>query len=208
MDRRKAQPPSVASISIQKTIWSTELRIEIATQMVQDVREDLKSHFNGCCVCYMIVGKEDKSHISGTSCRTLPLDGSTDGWAEFKGTLKFIPGIFCWTCLLPTVWTASFLVDRLHISPLLEKKTEHENELGRCRIPRLSGLPAPPVHSASLVRFFQACPGGPQGFREEKPRRWDMGGRHGRIQGLVDGPTRKRRSQPPRTILVDSHVLA
>lgn len=108
MTRRKAEPPSPASVSILKTVWSTELQLEISAQMVHDVRGDIKEHYHGCSVCYMIVGREDKGHTSGTKCRTLPLGNSADGWEEFKEKLKFPPGLVCWNCLLPTVWTPWF----------------------------------------------------------------------------------------------------
>lgn len=103
MERRRAEPPSAASVSILKTIWSTELRLEISAQMVHDVREDLKAHYYGCSVCWMIIGREEKGHISGAGCRTLPLEESTNGWVDFKEKLKFPPGVLCWKCLLPTV---------------------------------------------------------------------------------------------------------
>lgn len=103
MERRKAEPPSTASITVLTTIWSTELRLEISAQMVHDVREDVKANYHRCSVCYMVVGKADPSHVSGSGCRTLPLDDMTDGWGEFKEKLKFLPGLFCFKCFLPSV---------------------------------------------------------------------------------------------------------
>jgi hypothetical protein len=98
-----SQPPSAASVSISKTIWCTELKLEIAAQMVYDVRANLEAKYHGCSVCYMIAGQEEGGHISGDGCKTLPLSESTDGWKHFKDTMRFPPGIICWNCYLPTV---------------------------------------------------------------------------------------------------------
>ena len=103
MVRRENEPPSSASLSISTSIWCTELNLEINAQMVHDVRQNLKAKYHNCSVCYMIAGKEDSSHISGSSCRTVALDETAKGWADFKAKLKFPPGIICWNCLLPTV---------------------------------------------------------------------------------------------------------
>ena len=114
MERRRAEPPSTASVLILKTIWSTELRLEISTQMVRKVQEDIAIHYHGCSVCYMIVGQEDKGHISGAGCQHLPLEESTEGWEDFKKNLKFTPGLVCFRCFLPTVQTPWLLWDGVH----------------------------------------------------------------------------------------------
>ena len=103
MQRRENEPPSSASVSISTSIWCTELNLEINAQMVHDVRQNLKAKYHNCSVCYMIAGKEDSSHISGSGYKTIALDETANGWAEFKAKLKFPPGIICWNCLLPTV---------------------------------------------------------------------------------------------------------
>lgn len=73
MKRRRDRPPSSASTIIFKTIFCTELALEIGAQMVYDVREDLTKRYHGCSVCYAIAGEEDRSHESGDACRKLPL---------------------------------------------------------------------------------------------------------------------------------------
>jgi hypothetical protein len=105
MKRRKDEPPSAASINILSTIWATELCIEMCAQIVHDVREDVKAHYHGCSVCYMVVGKEVQGHISGSGCQTLPFDDSTEGWPDFKANLRFPHGLYCFLCLLPSVRT-------------------------------------------------------------------------------------------------------
>jgi hypothetical protein len=128
MERRKAAPPSPASVSILRMIWATELKLEIGAQMVRDVREDIKARYNGCSVCYLIIGNEDMDHTSGTGCKTLPLEESTDGWVDFKKQLKFPPGVLCWNCLLPTVRIVFFLFN--HILNLRQKQNTKTNAAG------------------------------------------------------------------------------
>jgi hypothetical protein len=91
--------------------------------MVYDVREDLKEHYHGCSVCYMVGGKEDRSHVSGSNCVRLPLDESTDGWGDFKAKLKFPPGVLCFNCLLPTVRTTLLKFSYAELGPKQNTKT-------------------------------------------------------------------------------------
>jgi len=100
-ERRKALPvPS--SVSISTNIWANEITLEIATQMVHDVRANVKASGRGCSVCYMISGDEGTDHRSGARCRKMPLTQTTSGWVDFKNNLRFVEGVMCWHCLLPT----------------------------------------------------------------------------------------------------------
>lgn len=105
--QKRRDLPSSSSVSISQNIWANELVLEIAGQMVQDVREDVAAHYNGCSVCYMIAGEPGTTHRSGRKCLKMPLTTTTVGWPDFKERLKFIEGILCWDCLLPTVCTLS-----------------------------------------------------------------------------------------------------
>ena len=149
-ERRKHQPPSPASVSVNATVWCTELKLEINAQIVRDVREDLQAKYRSCSVCYMIRGMEDWSHEAGDSCLTFPLsEETTNGWKHYKDTLKFPGGVMCWNCYLPTVCIMKFKSIQLTLS-----QPEQEKEPARRRVPRCCGLPASAFYSTSLVRIL------------------------------------------------------
>lgn len=106
-ERRKNLPGTASSVSLSTTIWANELTLEIGAQMVHDVRANVAANIDGCSVCYMIAGMGNTIHKSGNSCPKLPLTPLIEGWPKFKDGLKFVPGIMCYHCLLPTV-CASF----------------------------------------------------------------------------------------------------
>jgi hypothetical protein len=101
-ERRKHIPAS-STVSVSKNIWANELVLEIAAQMVHEVRADVTENYRGCSPCYMIAGEAGTTHRSGKGCPKMPLTRSTVGWTDFKDNLKFAEGIMCWNCLLPTV---------------------------------------------------------------------------------------------------------
>lgn len=112
-ERRKALPVT-ASVSITTNIWANEITLEIATQMVHDVRANVKANRRGCSVCYMISGEEVTDHKSGARCRKMPLTSTTSGWSDFKDNLYFVDGVLCWHCLLPTVSVLSNIFESWH----------------------------------------------------------------------------------------------
>ena len=107
MKRRKDQAAAAKSVSIQTVVWANELTLEIGAQMVGDVRSDVIAHIRGCSLCYLIAGDAATTHKAGSRCPKMPLAAETTGWVPFKEELKFIDGIYCWNCLLPTVRVSS-----------------------------------------------------------------------------------------------------
>lgn len=108
-ERILAQPPPAASNTNNViTIWGNELSLEIAVQMVQDVRANVTANIRGCALCYMIAGVDGTTHKSGNRCLKMPLTGKNVAWNSFKEDLQFIPGILCFNCLLPTVQQHGF----------------------------------------------------------------------------------------------------
>lgn len=103
VQKRRNEPACSASVKISQTIWGTEIKTQMHTSMVQEVRENLDGMNDGCSVCCVIAGEVDDSHLSGEACPRIPLGESTEGWSDFKEHLQFAPGIVCYNCLLPTV---------------------------------------------------------------------------------------------------------
>jgi len=103
LKRKENQATVAKSVQARKTVWGNELTLEIAVQMVDDVRADVAANIHACSVCYLIAGERNVAHKSGTSCSKMPLGPNTDGWESFKKDLKFVENIMCWNCLFPTV---------------------------------------------------------------------------------------------------------
>ena len=82
-ERRKTLA-TPSSVSVSMNIWANELVIEMAAQMVNDIRENIANNRFGCSVCYMIAGEEGTEHSAGASCPKMPLTSTTVGWSKFK----------------------------------------------------------------------------------------------------------------------------
>lgn len=103
IQERRKNLPATSSVSILTNIWANEIILEIATQMVNDVRANVKANRRQCSVCYLITGEEGTDHQSGNRCPKMPLTQAVTAWADFKKTLHFVENVMCWYCLLPTV---------------------------------------------------------------------------------------------------------
>lgn len=106
IQERRKNGPATSSVSISTNIWANEITLEIATQMVLDVRANVKANIRGCSVCYMIAGDETTNHKSGNRCPKMPLTHATTGWTDFKKMLQFVENVVCYYCLLPTVFNS------------------------------------------------------------------------------------------------------
>ena len=98
----------IRRLNVSKPALQSQSRSDVATQIVEDIRNGLDvmktgSNSSACSVCFTLGGKKVVSHESGQRCPQSLCGTEDEDWTAFKKQLAFRAGYLCFLCLLPTV---------------------------------------------------------------------------------------------------------